>query len=77
MPSPDKKYPAIYDLINGKNIKMNNNFNHRHKEEEIKNLPAKVQKYVEFYQDINNNIGRSLVEKYQLYRKYIENIKSE
>ena len=37
LPSPDKKYPAIYDLINGKNIKMNNNFNHRHKEEEIKN----------------------------------------
>ena len=38
LPSPDKKYPAIYDLINGKNIRMNNqNINHRHKEEEIKN----------------------------------------
>ena len=24
LPSPDKKYPAIYDLVNGKNIKMNN-----------------------------------------------------
>ena len=37
LPSPDKKYPAIYDLINGKNIKMNNNMNYKHKEEEIKN----------------------------------------
>ena len=37
LPSPDKKYPAIYDLINGKNIKMNNNVNYKHKEEEIKN----------------------------------------
>ena len=36
LPSPDKKYPAIYDLINGKNIKMNNNMNYKHKEEEIK-----------------------------------------
>ncbi len=37
LPSPDKKYPAIYDLINGKNIKMNNNMNYKHKEEEIEN----------------------------------------
>ena len=37
LPSPDKKYPTIYDLINGKNIKMNNNMNYKHKEEEIKN----------------------------------------
>ena len=38
LPSPDKKYPAIYDLVNGKNIKMNNiNNNIMQKREENKN----------------------------------------
>ena len=34
LPSPEKKYPAIYDLVNGKNIKMNIN---KQRKEEIKN----------------------------------------
>ena len=38
LPSPDKKYPAIYDLVNGTNIKMNNiNNNIMQKREENKN----------------------------------------
>jgi hypothetical protein len=73
-----KEYPNMKKFTEEKNKFLNNKKKRDfYKEDEIKNLPAKVQKYVEFYQDINNNIGRSLVEKYQLYRKYIENIKSE
>ena len=37
LPSPDKKYPAIYDLVNGKNIRMNNISNIIPKKEENKN----------------------------------------
>ena len=37
LPSPDKKYPAIYDLVNGKNIRMNNISNIMPKKEENKN----------------------------------------
>ena len=49
LPSPDKKYPAIYDLVNGKNIKMNNiNNNIMQKREENKNNNLN---------NINNNVN--------------------
>ena len=50
LPSPEKKYPAIYDLVNGKNIKINNI--NKQRKEEIKNNNLN-----NIDNNVNNNIN--------------------
>ena len=54
LPSPEKKYPAIYDLVNGRNIKMNN-MNKQRKEEMKNNNLNNIDNNVNINNNINNN----------------------
>ena len=70
LPSPDKKYPAIYDLVNGKNIKMNNinniNNNMIQKKEENKNNNLNN---IDNNININNNINIDNINKINIELK--------
>ena len=81
LPSPDKKYPAIYDLVNGKNIKMNNinNINNnmiQKKEENKNNNLNNIDNNININNNINiDNINKINVELKNENEKLVEELK--
>ena len=78
LPTPEKKYPAIYDLVNGKNIKMNNII--QKKEENKNNNLNNIDNNVNinnnnFNMDNYNNINKINIELKNENEKLIEEIK--
>ena len=69
LPSPDKKYPAIYDLVNGKNIKMNNININMGNNNNLNNIDNNINNN---NNDINNKINIELKNENE---KLIEEIK--
>ena len=77
LPSPEKKYPAIYDLVNGKNIKMNNIVQKKeeNKNNNLNNIDNNVNINNNFNMDNYNNINKLNIELKNENEKLIEEIK--
>ena len=46
-------------------------------EKEVKNVPNNLNDLINYYGDVNINIGHSLIDKYYLYKKYMKLIHTE
>ena len=46
-------------------------------EKEVKNVPNNLNDLINYYGDVNINIGHSLIDKYYLYKKYMKKIHTE
>ena len=78
LPTPEKKYPAIYDLVNGKNIKMNNiiQTKEENKNNNLNNIDNNVNiNNNNFNMDNYNNINKINIELKNENEKLIEEIK--
>ena len=78
------------EKITIKNLRLENEMNkekeiflsRKHKryennEKENKNIPGNLNELINYYGDIQVNIGQSLIEKYHLYKKYMKLIHTE
>ena len=79
LPTPEKKYPAIYDLVNGKNIKMNNIIQKKeeNKNNNLNNIDnnVNINNNNNFNMDNYNNINKINIELKNENEKLIEEIK--